>query len=255
VLAGILTAGGLLLIVYAEQRAREEDKRDHQRIARVAHQLTNPLHKFQQELEGLLNSSAKIPAAERLQIKHMSTNSKVLLENIRDVFLALQAQEGTVVKELRVYDLCALVDESITRAQPLAQARNVELTYKTHCDKAPVRLDRQLFFIALAHLIENAIFYTQTPGLVNIAVTKGQRHARIIVQDRGVGITKQAAPKVLKPFARGKQAEQFDPDGIGLGLALTKLILRDFGGTLSWRSKPNGLGTEFSIQLPLVETP
>ena len=250
ILAGILTAAGLLFVVYAEQRAREEDKRDHTRISRVAHQLANPLNNLQSNLESLLSDADKLPAEQRFKIKRMATKSTVVLENIRDLFLTLQAQEGNIAQEVRVYDVCALVREAHRRAKPLASAHNVELILATHCTKAPVRLDRRLMLIALAHLIENAIIYTQTPGLVNIAVTRGKHRIRIIVQDRGTGISAADALLVERPFARGADAEQYDPDGIGLGVALTRLIVREFGGRLAWHNRAKRAGSQFEIHLP-----
>lgn len=251
-IAGIFTAAGLLFIVHAEEQARRMDKQDHRRISRVAHQLTNPLKTLKSDIQKLIDGADKLPAEQRLQLKRMSTKSKVLLDNIRDVFLTLQAGEGAVSQDTRLYDLCALVDEVRQRTAPLASAHNVSVTYKAHCSKALVKVDRRLFFIALTHLIENAILYTRTPGLVNIAVTRDKKRVRVIVQDRGIGITRNDAPLVLHPFARGETASQYDPDGIGVGLALSQLIVKEFGGQLHWSHKAKGAGSQFEIHLPLA---
>ncbi len=251
VVAGIFTAGGLLFIVYAEQRAREEDKRNHRRISRVAHQLTHPIEKLQSDLQYLLKNADKLPAEQRLKLKHMATKTTVLLENIRDVFLTLQAQEGSIAQEVQAYDLCELVDEALVHIKALASARNVKVNYKKHCKHASVRVDKPLFLIALNHIIENAIIYTLTPGLVTISIIKGNKKTRIIVQDRGLGITKKDTRNVMQPFARGSNAQKYDANGIGIGLALSRLILRDFGGTINWQNRPHTAGTKFEIILPL----
>ena len=253
IVAGIFTAAGLLVIVYAEQRAQEEDKRDHRRIARVAHQLESPLKNLQSAFQHLLADASNLPAAERLKLKQMETKSKILLDNIRDLFLTLEAGEGSISQDVRVYDLCLLVKEAVQRAAPLASARNVELINSAHCPKALVRADRRLLLIALAHLIENAIFYTLTPGLVQVAVIKGKKQARVVVQDRGLGIRGDDVRLVDKPFARGATAAQYDPDGIGLGVALSRLIVKDIGGSLVWHSKDRGTGSQFEIRLPLIQ--
>lgn len=252
ILAGVLTAAGLLVIVYAEHRARLEDKRDHRRLKRVANQLESPLHALQNDIEVLAANSEDLPVEARLKLKHMETKSKVLLENIRDVFLTLQAQEGQLSQEARVHDLCTLVQEAIRRLQPLARARNVELDAKAHCADAPVKVDKHLFLITLSHLIENGIFYTLTPGKVTVSVTRGKKQARVIVQDRGVGVKPEDEPIIFQPFARGHAASKFDPDGIGVGLTLSRLILRQFGGDLIFKSRPETTGSEFQITLPLV---
>lgn len=253
ILAGIFTAAGLLFIIWAEQCAKEEDKKDHRRISRVAHQLESPLYNLRSDLASLQVDASNLPSQQRLQLKRMETKAEVLLDNIRDLFLTLQAIEGPVSQNIRVYDLCAIVQEAIKRTAPLASAHNIELIYQTHCNKALVRADRRLLLIALIHLIENAIFYTMTPGIANVTVVKGKKRTRVIVQDRGIGIRGNDVSLVDRPFARGSDAEKYDPDGIGLGIALSHLIVREIGGSLSWHSKDRGLGSQFEIHLPLVQ--
>lgn len=253
IIAGIFTALGLLFVVYAEHQAREQDKRDHRRISRVAHQLESPLHALEINLDELIQSADRLPAEARLKLKQMETKTKVLLENVRDVFLTLQAQEHNVAQEVRVYDLCVLVNEVIERHKRLAAARNVEIIVKPHCQIAFVRIDKHLMQIVLNHIIENAIVYTLTPGLVNITVIKGEKHVRVVVQDRGIGISDTDAATIFQPFARGKRASEFDQDGIGVGLTLSRLLLLEFGGNIKWRNRQQGMGTEFEIVLPLVK--
>lgn len=252
IIAGVLITSGLLFIIYAESRAREEDKQEHRRLSRVAHQLESPLKTLQDDLQYLAAHAKELPAEHKLKIKRMETKTNVLLENIRDVFLMLQAQSGSLTQDLATYDLCAVVGDVVEKAKPLAVARNVEIVRKSFCDTAPVAIDKHLFVIALAHIIENALFYTLTPGLVNIAVTKGKKHVRVIIQDRGVGIREDDAEAVFLPFARGYKADQFDADGIGVGLTLARLLIEEMGGSLIWKNREGSTGTEFQIKLPLI---
>lgn len=254
IIAGIFTAGGLLFVVYAEHQARERDKREHRRISRVAHQLESPLQGLELDLEQLMADAHKLPAESRLKLKHMETKTQVLLENIRDIFLLLQAQQHPVSREERTYNVCTLVSEVIARHEKMAAARNVELLHKLHCENAPVRLDRRLFEIVLGHLIENAITYTLTPGLVNVVVIKGKRRVRLIVQDRGIGLNASDQLRLFRPFVRGKRAAEFDPDGIGVGLALSRLLVREFGAVLRCRNRAASAGSEFEIIIPLVRS-
>lgn len=253
IVAGILTAAGLLLIVYVEHRARLQDKRDHRRISRVANQLESPLRSLQEDIGNVTANADALPGKARFVLKRMETKSKVLLENIRDVFLTLQAQEGKLAQDMRTHDLCSLVQEAVRRVRPLASACNVELDAKNYCQDAAVKVDKRLFLIALTHLIENGILYTLKPGKVSISVTRGTKSARVLVQDRGVGIKEEDISTVFQPFARGHAAHQFDPEGIGVGLTLSRLIIQEFGGTLKWKARETSTGSEFEITLPLVK--
>src|SRR3990167_4012179 len=62
IIAGILTAAGLLAIVYSEHTARERDRRDHRRISRVSHQLESPLGALQEDLEHLIATADTLPS-------------------------------------------------------------------------------------------------------------------------------------------------------------------------------------------------
>ena len=252
ILAGIFTALGLLFIVYAEQRARLDDRKAHRRIARVSHQLITPLKVLQDDLTEILGNATKLPSKQRLQLKRMSTKSSIVLENIRDVFLSLQAQEGKISKDIQSQDICQLLEEASKRVEALASARNTDIRFKKHCPKALVRVDKRLFLVAIIHILENAIHYSLTPGKISLDVVKGKKFIRIIVEDRGIGIKKTEADIVFKPFARGEDAAKYDPDGVGIGLALSKLIIKEFKGTLFWKKKTPGTGTHFEIRLPLL---
>lgn len=252
ILAGILTAGGLLLIVYAEAKAREEHRRDHRRISRVAHQLESPLATLEKDLAALRAGSKALPSEARLKLTQMETKSQVLLANIRDVFLLLQASEEPIAREVRRYDVCTVLADVLADHEQQAGARNVELVHTYKCKTAPVRVDVSLLKVALHHLLENAILYSPKPGLVNIALSKDTKTVSIVVQDRGIGLTEADEQIVWQPFARGARAAEHDPDGIGVGLTLSRLIAREFGGEVTYQKTSPGTGSEFTLTLPLA---
>lgn len=251
ILAGIFTAIGLLVVVFAEHQAREADKQDHRRISRVAHQLEMPLTALREDFELILKDAESLPPSSRLKLKRMETKTHIVLENVRDVFLMLQAQEGPISHDARVYDLCVLVHDVIEKERPLYSARNVELITQNHCTNAPAKVDRKLFMLALTHVLENARLYTLKPGLVNVLIMRGKNKIRIVVQDRGVGVAARDKGVIWQPFARGAQADQFDADGIGVGLTLSRLIIRELGGDIIWKNRTDSSGAQFEIHLPL----
>lgn len=249
---GLCIAAGLGIILYAEGQARNEDKKEHRRLSRVATQLEQPIMSLEEDIAYLVRESESMPAELRLKLKRMDTRTKVLLENVRDVFLTIRAQQGSIAQETRIYDTCAIVAEVVERVKPMAVARNVEILQKMHCEDAPVRVDKSLLVIALTHLIENGILYTITPGLVNIAVIRGKSYVRIIIQDRGIGIKEEDADNIFTPFARGSYASQYDADGIGVGIALSRMIARQCNGNLTMKQRKDSSGLEFELKLPLA---
>ncbi|HLC49020.1 MAG TPA: HAMP domain-containing sensor histidine kinase [Candidatus Andersenbacteria bacterium] len=250
-LAGMCITAGLLAIIYAEGKTRGDDRREHRKLSRVASQLEQPIQSLEDDIEYLVRQSDALPAEIRLKLKRMNTKTRVVLENVRDIFLMLRAQGGKVAQEMKVYNACALVEEAISKVEKLASARNVEIIRKMHCEDAPVRLDRNLFSIALTHILENGMLYTLKPGLVNIVIIRGKKFVRIIVQDRGIGLKEEDAHAIFDPFVRGQYASQYDQDGIGVGLTLSRLLIQECNGRLTWRQRSESSGLEFEIKLPL----
>lgn len=253
IIVGILLTAGLLVIVIAEQQARVQDKKEHVRLTRVAHQLERPIEALEEDLEQLASHARKLPAEQRMKVKRMESKTKVLLENVRDVFLMLQAREAPISQDTRTYNMCVLIGDAIERVLPLASAHNVEVRHTAHCQDAPVKADKHLFTIALTHLLENGILYSLKPGLVNVAIMRGPAWVRIVIQDRGIGVKEKDVAHIFEPYYRGDKASQFDPDGIGVGLTLSRYIIQEFGGSLSWRSRRDATGSEFEIKLPLAK--
>jgi K+-sensing histidine kinase KdpD len=251
--AGVCITGGLLFIVYAEGKARGDDRKEHRRLSRVASQLEHPIQSLEDDIDYLVRNSDSLPAETRLKLKHMNTKTRILLENVRDIFLMLRAQGGKVSQDVKVYNARVLVEEAVKKVQSLASARNVEIIQKAYFDDAPVRVDRNLFLIALTHILENGILYTIKPGLVNIVVMKNKGYLRIVIQDRGIGVKEEDAHAIFDPFVRGQHASQYDQDGIGVGLTLSRLIIHEFNGKLIWRQRSESSGLEFEIKLPLVK--
>ncbi len=251
--AGICITGGMLFIIYAEGKARGDDRREHRRLSRVASQLEQPIQSLEEDIEYLVRHSDALPAEIRLKLKRMNTKTRIMLENVRDIFLMLRAQGSSVAQETKLYNVCALVEEALRRVEALASARNVKIIHKAHCEDAPVKLDRSLFLIALTHILENGILYTLKPGLVNVVIIRGKSFVRIIVQDRGIGVKKEDQHAIFDPFTRGQYASQYDQDGIGVGLTLARLLIHEFKGSLSWRQRSESSGLEFEIKLPLAK--
>ncbi len=74
---------------------------------------------------------------------------------------------------------------------------------------------------------------------------------KIIIQDRGTGIKEEDRGIIFTPFARGSYANQYDADGIGAGITLSRMIVQEFGGNLTMKERKDSSGLEFELTLPL----
>ncbi len=103
----------------------------------------------------------------------------------------------------------------------------------------------------VTNLLTNAIkFGSGKP--IEIAVTSSDGRARLRVADQGIGIDPEARERIFKPFERNVSIRHYG--GLGIGLHIVKTIIVAMGGTVSVESAP-GIGSEFTVELPLHRTP
>jgi signal transduction histidine kinase len=115
-----------------------------------------------------------------------------------------------------------------------------ELTYRVHGDKG--QMGR-----AFNNLIKNAIqaIPQDRPGIIVVEVTDLKGRLEISIKDNGSGIPKDVGEQIFVPRFSTKNS------GMGLGLAITKKVIENNGGTISFTSEVNK-GTQFTIIMPLI---
>lgn len=100
---------------------------------------------------------------------------------------------------------------------------------------------------ALGNLVDNAVKYTQPGGRIRVSAKANEMFVCIEVADNGMGIAQEEITKIFQRFYRSRQA--VDEKGVGIGLYLTREILRKQGGYMKVSSKI-GEGSVFSVFLP-----
>ena len=138
------------------------------------------------------------------------------------------------------------------RWQPQSQAREVELSLEVHGDLPSLNLDPMRMSQALGNVISNAINCTDTGGSVALdARVEGGETLVISVTDDGIGIDPADLPHVFDRFYRTDQSRSRRVVGTGLGLVITRAIVKAHGGTITVASDGLGQGATATLRLPL----
>ena len=114
-----------------------------------------------------------------------------------------------------------------------------------------VSVDAELFVLALKQLVDNAAKYSPEDSPIRIAVEASADWAWIRVHNQGAGLTERERTMVFERFYRSP-ATSGKVAGTGIGLSIAQDIVKAHGGYLDVESGP-GMGTEFSIRLPLAK--
>lgn len=99
---------------------------------------------------------------------------------------------------------------------------------------------------ALANVLDNAVKYSHEGGTVKVSVIKYELYTAVAVKDGGIGISEEETPKIFGRFYRASDVQQ--EDGVGIGLYLSREILRKENGYIMVKSK-KGEGSEFILHL------
>ena len=111
--------------------------------------------------------------------------------------------------------------------------------------------DRGRLSQVIANLLSNALKYTDENGKITISVKRKKDIAELVVEDTGIGISKEDRERVFERFYRTDKSRTRKTGGAGIGLSITKAIVLSHGGTIHCESEP-GTGSRFIVTLPVI---
>ena len=181
-------------------------------------------------------------------IKRNSNN----LINLTNQLLDLSKLEANSMPLSLIQDDIALYIQYLVESfHSLAEVKNIRLQFSTCPNKIRMDFDPDKIRDIISNLISNAVKFTPKKGLIKIALRIIDKNKlEIIVKDTGIGIPKEQLHRVFDRYFQGKNHLESLQEGSGLGLALTKELVKLIGGTISIESTFNK-GSTFTIQIPI----
>jgi len=221
-------------------------------VANVSHELKTPVTSILGFVDTLRDGAMDEPENARRFLDIISRQSYRLQAIIEDLLCLSRLEQGTGVvgRDLGEYGVADVLAAATQSCQLQADARS--MTLRVACDpQLRAHLDPDLMEQALVNLIDNAIKYSDEPGIIDIAANQVDDHLMISVRDRGRGIESRHLPRLFERFYRVDKSRSRDQGGTGLGLAIVNHISLAHGGRVTVLSKP-GEGSQFTIQIPLT---
>src|SRR5205085_1080272 len=223
----------------AEQATRTKDEF----LAMLGHELRNPLAPIVTALELMQLRAPEVCERERSVITRQVRHVVRLVDDLLDVS---RITRGNIELERDEVDVADSIGKAIEMASPLLEERKHELvtsyTRGLHVSADPVRLAQ-----VLANLLTNAAKYTERGGKITIAAAREGERIAIRVRDTGVGIAPDVLPHVFETFYQSHQAIDRAQGGLGLGLAIVRMLVELHGGQVAAASEGPGKGSEFTV--------
>jgi integral membrane sensor domain MASE1/anti-sigma regulatory factor (Ser/Thr protein kinase) len=149
-------------------------------------------------------------------------------------------------------DLREAVQGAATRAGARAEVSGAQISASYGPDSIPVDADRRQIARILDNLINNSLTYVTKPPRIQLDAEVDGNRALVRVIDNGVGLTESQRSRVFEPFERMRDPEFTEVPGVGLGLFASKKLAQVNNGTLTLERTEPGVGSCFTLQLPLA---
>jgi PAS domain S-box-containing protein len=237
-------------VVYAfrdvtnEQRL-EDEKRDF--IATISHELRTPMAAVYGAAQTLLHRvDGLTPEARRQLLEMIAAQASRLSQITEEILLTTQLDRGDLTIDREPVDVGALAQASVDalRAQ-MPEDVSVEVEVEPNVSSASGDADR--IQQVLVNLLDNAAKYGGSPVTVRVEQTNGV--IQIHVADHGPGIPFAEQERIFEKFYRADPHHTRAPSGTGLGLYISRELIRRMGGRIEVRSRP-GTGSTFVVELP-----
>ncbi|MBI4545120.1 MAG: HAMP domain-containing histidine kinase [Gemmatimonadetes bacterium] len=221
-------------------------------LAGLLHDLRSPLHAMDAFVELLLlELLGPVNERQRDALERVRLGARHILALVEQVFEEARLPQGGYAWAPQAVDLRAILEEALLLVRPEAESKRQELLCELPADVAVLAEPHRLRQIMM-NLLTNAIRYTPVQGTVRIAASgepDAERLVAVQVADNGPGIPADQLDAIFRPYYRLAGPDPATAQGVGLGLAIARQLVRQMGGEIEVQSEL-GRGSTFTVWLP-----
>lgn len=238
-------------ILRAKKEAETANRAKDEFLSIVSHDLRTPLNAiigWARMLEtGTVNSADTIKHA----IEVINRNARTQLQLIDDILDLARIRSGKMRLEIGQVDLADTIKTAIEAITPSANQKQIQI--QPSLTKGDfVRGDATRLEQVLWNLLQNAVKFTPENGVIKVSLRQNDSKTEISISDTGQGISEQFLPHVFESFEQADMTKNRRNSGLGLGLAISRHIVEQHGGTIRAESAGENLGATFIITLPIA---
>jgi len=249
---GLVGIGGLWLTRKALKPIEQSFKQLKQFTGDASHELRSPLTAIKTSVDVMLKHPERIHPKDAKKLAAIASATAQMTYLAEDLLLLARTDAGatTIAREWIPIPLNKVLQDLVELYEPSAFAKGITLKSNLLADVSVVGDATQINRL-FSNLLENALQYTPSGGMVVLYLARHNRSAIVSVKDTGVGIAPAQQQFVFDRFWRADKARSHRQGGMGLGLAIATAIAKGHGGEINLTSQV-GVGTCFRVRLPLV---
>lgn len=244
---------GQLSEAFNEMTARLKAARQMQTdfVANVSHELRTPLTALKGGIETLRDGAADDPTARDRFLDTLAVETDRLIRLVNDLLLLSRLDSDALTLHKTHIDPRTLIEAAVERLRSQAEARDVHVQIEMPPDAPAIYADFDRLIQVLLNLLDNALKYSPSGGIVTVLYRAEDKSAYIEIRDQGIGIAPEELPRIGERFYRADKARSRAQGGSGLGVAIARALVERHGGVLRLESRL-GQGTTATILLPLA---
>ena len=248
VLMLIILAGVYVIFVYWNKQSRLYQLQSNF-VSSVSHELKSPLASIQLYLETLKYQKVSSEEAQDF-VETMLSDTERLSDLIDNILESSKSDPKSMQLQFASVDIVSFLEEIIAHHQKLFEDKEcvIKLKFNGHIK---INIDGRAMRMVFNNLIANALRYSPSGTMLTIEVRQDPKFCVIDFIDQGFGFEKKELKKVFKKFYRVQNQETQNIEGAGLGLYISRQIIKSHKGKIDAFSDGRGKGTRFLVSLPL----
>lgn len=233
------------------RRVQESQQSQRDFLTNATHELKTPLTSIKGFAQAIMDGTVSAPEALHQAASIIFTEADRMHRIVMDLLSLARLEAGTADLHKEPVDLGKLLHGVVDRFA--IQARQANISLRENLIKSPVCTgDADRLSQVFTNLVDNAIKFTPTGGLVTLSLDTKDGVAQAQVSDTGIGIAPEDQKRIFERFYQADRSRHGGGGrGAGLGLAIARQIVLAHGGQI-WVGSSPGKGSTFSVTLPLA---
>lgn len=243
--------GYVIVAADLSERLRVERQKD-EFVTMVHHEVRAPLTAVRGAI-GLLSGgvAGQLPDSAKELVAIAQRNAERMERLVADILTARKLDAGRMDFQFLEVEPMALVRQAAEACAAYAGKYGVHIVAEGDLGETRVKVDPDRLIQVLNNVLANAVRFSPPGGTVSMHSSRIGSSVRIAVTDAGPGIPESFRDRVFEKFARADDGSWRHRSGTGLGMSISKAIMEELGGAISFESEI-GAGTTFFIDLPAV---
>ena len=221
-------------------------------LATLSHELRTPLNAILGWTTMLRDGHVR-PRQVTRALDTIHRNATAQMQIVNDLLDVSRIVRGTLQLSPRLMPLGPLATLAVESMTPAAEAKGVSITFSAGSVPLYVWADPDRLQQVFWNLLANAVKFTPSGGRIDLRIAAEEPDVRISVADNGAGIAPAFLPHVFDRFRQADGSATREHGGLGLGLSIVRTLIELHGGRMKAESAGAGLGSTFTVYLPMQQ--